>query len=108
MASAASRAFTAASKRFKPRHELQPFQPDPIPPLQHIHTGANIDPGSQSSVLKVQRIKGSNAGVSTFRCYPDTPADSHRRIIQRGTDIEVWSIRRRPLSGNLAPWTATT
>ncbi|GGH89366.1 hypothetical protein GCM10007170_00600 [Arthrobacter liuii] len=79
--------FHRGQLRFQSGYELQPFQPDPIPPLQHINISTN--PRSQEIILTVQRIKGSNAGVSTFRCYPDTAADSHKDIIQRGTDIQT-------------------
>ncbi|MFC8525475.1 hypothetical protein, partial [Pseudarthrobacter sp. NPDC057230] len=69
---------------------LQPFQPELIPPLQHIDISANTGPGGKEMILTVQRIEGSNRGRNTLQNHPNIRADSHTHIIQRGTDIQTW------------------
>ncbi|MGX5717619.1 hypothetical protein [Arthrobacter sp. MAHUQ-56] len=61
----------------KAGHEFQPFQPDLVLPLQHIHASTGTirvrtisASGSQLSVLKEQRIQGSNRGTNTLHRCP--------------------------------------
>jgi hypothetical protein len=74
--------------RLQTGRDFQPFQSKLVPPLQHINISTNTHPGSQESILTVQRIKGSNRGMNTFQSHPKTCPDSHEHIIQRGTDIQ--------------------
>ncbi|VXC41652.1 hypothetical protein ARTHRO8AJ_50132 [Arthrobacter sp. 8AJ] len=72
---------------FQPGRQLQPFQAQLVPALEHIHTDASMSSGSQESVLFLQRIKGGNGGMDPLQSHPSTTADSHTDIIHRGTDI---------------------
>ncbi|HEY1156811.1 MAG TPA: hypothetical protein VGE95_11040, partial [Arthrobacter sp.] len=51
-----------------------------------INTRTNSSAGGQESIFTVQGIKGTHGGMNTLRTCPNTTADSHRRIIQQGSD----------------------
>ncbi|VXB68080.1 hypothetical protein ARTHRO8AJ_340123 [Arthrobacter sp. 8AJ] len=74
--------------RLQPGRNLQPFQPDLIPPLKHVNTGTNAGAGSQGSIFEIKRIESSNRGTNTLQSHLNTTADSHSHIMQRGTDIQ--------------------
>ena len=78
--------------RLQPGHKLKPLQPQPIPPLQHIHlrpsARGSIDPGRfKESVLQNQHIQRSNSGRNALHHHRQIRTDSHKHIIQPGSDI---------------------
>ncbi|MFF1881690.1 hypothetical protein ACFVVC_09520 [Pseudarthrobacter sp. NPDC058196] len=97
----------------QPGHELQPFQTQLIPPLQHVHVGTGsqantcISPtaytvtsarrGLQGMIFQNQHIQGSNRGPNSLHYRRQIRTDSHRDMIQRGTDIKRSRGRQGPV-----------